>query len=224
MPAYDEDAGSGGTLFIFGDNGVLFGVDPATGIDRWPPVAVGFANGNVAVANGLVYTGGGAGGVPIVTADSGTLLVALAPQTPAKTFSGVVVSGGVIYSVAGPYLNAWSASSSGPAPGRKHDAQGPGDSHPRSPIRRRLARHDRGALGPLPRGPRRDPAGVGGTVNFLNLTIRDAASGTAAKVTTAWRWPPRTWSSAPGRTRSRPPGSLSFDMAVDYFLLSGGRP
>jgi outer membrane protein assembly factor BamB len=106
MPAYDPNAGPGGTLFIVGDNGLLFGVDPATGVDRWPPVLVGFVNGNIALANGLAFAAVG-GPLFVVDAATGKVLRALNPETGGRAFSGAVVSGGVLYWMAGPYLNAW---------------------------------------------------------------------------------------------------------------------
>lgn len=107
MPAYDPNTGSGGTLFIVGDNGVLFGVDPATGNDRWAPAAVGFANGNIALANGLVFMGAGNGSVAILDASTGLLLRTLTPAAPGPTFSGVIVANGMVYAMAGPDLNGW---------------------------------------------------------------------------------------------------------------------
>jgi outer membrane protein assembly factor BamB len=109
MPAYDPKAGAGGTLFIMGDNGLLFGVDPATGADRWPPVAVGFAQGNLALANGLLFLGAGDGEVAVLEAATGTVLRVLIPEERGPTFSGVVVAGGTLYWTSGPYLNAWAA-------------------------------------------------------------------------------------------------------------------
>ena len=222
MPAYDEDAGPGGTLFIMGDNAVLFGVDPATGADRWPPVAVGFANGNIAVANGLVYTGGGAGFVPVVDAASGTLYRVLEPQTSARTFSGVVVSGGVIYSVAGPYLNAWSAPSAGPAPTAnttpKAQVAFALEPNPATAVPGTKAAHSAHFRVVLT-----ESAGVGGTVNFINLQLRDAASGCAAKATAALALDASFIVAHAGTDKLPASGSLSFDMEVDYFLLSGAR-
>ncbi len=222
MPAYDEDLGPGGTLFIMGDNGVLFGVDPATGADRWPPIAVGFANGNVAVANGLVYTGGGRGAVPIVAAGSGTLLRVLGAETPALTFSGVVVSGGVIYSVAGPYLNAWSAAGSGPAPTPsttpKAEVALTFEPSPAFAVPGVAAAHSaqfRVAL--------TESGGVGGVVKFLNMKMRDAASGSTARLTTSLALASADLVARAGTNRIPASGSLSFDMAVDYSLVSDGK-
>jgi outer membrane protein assembly factor BamB len=107
MPAYDPTHGDGGTLFIVGDNGQLFAVDPATGMDRWPPVAVGFMFGNMALANGLVFASTG-GSVVVLDAATGSILRTLTPADPGPSYSGVVVAGGVVYWLSGPKLNAWS--------------------------------------------------------------------------------------------------------------------
>jgi outer membrane protein assembly factor BamB len=109
MPAYDPSRRAGGTLFFVGDNGQLFGVDPATGADRWPPVAVGFMFGNMALANGLIFVSSG-GSVVILDADAGTVLRTLTPTDSGPSYSGVVVAGGFVYWLAGPKLNAWSLS------------------------------------------------------------------------------------------------------------------
>jgi outer membrane protein assembly factor BamB len=109
MPAYDPSRRAGGTLFLVGDNGQLFGVDPATGADRWPPVAVGFMFGNMALANGLVFVSSG-GSVVIMDADAGTVIRTLTPTDPGPSYSGVVVAGGFVYWLSGPKLNAWSLS------------------------------------------------------------------------------------------------------------------
>jgi outer membrane protein assembly factor BamB len=220
MPAYDEDAGTGGTLFVVGDNGLLLALDPATGADRWPPVAVGFANGNVAVANGLVYTGGGAGSVPIVAADTGKLLRVLAPSNPYRTFSGVVVSGGVVYSAAGPHLNAWSA----PRPGSTPDP----DTKPKAQIAFAIQPNPLTAT-PGQTAPHSahwrfvltESGGVGGTVNFVNVTLRDAASGARAAPGATMALGADITSRA-GTNRIEPMSSLSFEANLDYGLLSGG--
>jgi outer membrane protein assembly factor BamB len=109
MPAYDPNRGAGGTLFFVGDNGQLFGVDPATGTDRWPPVAVGFMFGNMALANGLIFVSSG-GSVVILDAAAGTVIRTLTPTDPGPSYSGVVVAGGFVYWLSGPKLNAWSLS------------------------------------------------------------------------------------------------------------------
>lgn len=106
MPAYDPATGAGGTLFIVGDNGLLFGVDPSTGADRWPPVAVGFVAGNVALANGLVFVNVG-GTLVIVSADAGRILRILQPATVGPTYTGPAVANGMVYWMAGGILNAW---------------------------------------------------------------------------------------------------------------------
>jgi outer membrane protein assembly factor BamB len=108
MPAYDPRSGSGGTLFVVGDNGVLYGLDPATGEDRWPPFVAGFANGNLAVANGLVFMGFGSGVLGIVDGVSGRTLRSIVPATSGSAFSGPVLAHGTVYWMSGPVLNAWS--------------------------------------------------------------------------------------------------------------------
>jgi polyvinyl alcohol dehydrogenase (cytochrome) len=106
-PAYDPTAGAGGTLLIAGDSGVLYGVDPATGVDRWPPVAVGLSNGNMAVANGLVFVNSG-GDVVVTSVADGSVARILHAAAPGKSYSGAIVAHGVVYWMSGPYLNAWS--------------------------------------------------------------------------------------------------------------------
>lgn len=106
MPAYDPGLGAGGTLFVAGDNGQLFALDPATGADRYPPLAVGFTHANMAIVNGLVFVSTG-GRVLILEGASGRLLRSLDPANPGASFSGVVVAGGFVYWLSGPYLNAW---------------------------------------------------------------------------------------------------------------------
>ena len=108
MPAYDPRTGPGGTLFIVGDNAVLYGVDPATGENRWPPFVAGFANGNLAVANGLVFMGFGSGVLGIVDGAGGRTLRSIVPPTTGQTFSGPIVAHGIVYWMSGPSLNAWS--------------------------------------------------------------------------------------------------------------------
>ena len=107
MPAHDPGRGAGGTLFIVGDNGQLFAVDPATGADRWSPVAVGFMHGNMALAGGLVLISS-RGSAVILDASTGELLRVLMPTDPGPSFSGIVVAGGFVYWLSGPKLNAWS--------------------------------------------------------------------------------------------------------------------
>jgi len=109
MPAYDPGQGGGGTLFVAGDNGQLFALDPATGADRYPPLALGFMHANMAIANGLVFVSTG-GQVLILDGANGRLLRTLAPANAGASFSGVVVAGGFVYWLSGPYLNAWGLS------------------------------------------------------------------------------------------------------------------
>jgi len=106
MPAY-EPGQNGGTLFVVGDNGQIFAVDPATGADRWPPVAVGFMYGNMALASGLIFVSTG-GSVVILDGATGHQLKVLTPTDPGPSFSGPVVAGGAVFWLSGSKLNAWS--------------------------------------------------------------------------------------------------------------------
>ncbi len=106
MPAYDPGQGPGGILYAVGDNGQLFALDPATGQDRWPPVAVGFMHGNMALANGLIFVST-AGRVMVLDGASGQALRILSPDNPGASFSGVAVAGRFVYWLSGPFLNAW---------------------------------------------------------------------------------------------------------------------
>lgn len=106
MPAYDPGQ-SGGTLYVVGDNGQIFAVDPATGTDRWAPVAVGFMYGNMALAGGLIFVSSG-GSVVVLDGATGNQLKVLTPTDPGPSFSGVVVAGGFVYWLSGSKLNAWS--------------------------------------------------------------------------------------------------------------------
>src|SRR5207247_3814808 len=84
MPAYGPEQGRGGTLYAVGDNGQLFALDPATGQDRWPPVAVGFMHGNMALANGLIFVSTG-GQVMVLDGASGRALRILGPDNPGRS-------------------------------------------------------------------------------------------------------------------------------------------
>jgi outer membrane protein assembly factor BamB len=105
-PAFDA---ASGTLWFAGDNGQLFAVDAQTGADRFPPAAVGFMNGNVALAGDLVLAPSG-GRIVVLEAATGRLLRQLEPAGAGRSFSGVVVAAGFVYWLSGEYLNAWSAS------------------------------------------------------------------------------------------------------------------
>ena len=109
MPAYDPNRGAGGTLFVVGDNGVLFGVDPANGQDRWPPLALGYMYGNLALANGLLFVNS-EGRVLVIDAASGRVLRTLNPAATGPAYTGAVVANGLVYWLAGPVLNAWGVS------------------------------------------------------------------------------------------------------------------
>jgi outer membrane protein assembly factor BamB len=106
MPAFDP-VRDGGTLYVVGDNGQLFALDPATGADRWPPVAVGFMYGSMALAGGLILVNSG-GTVIALDAATGAQLRTLAPPDPGRAFSGPAVAGGFIYWLSGSKLIAWS--------------------------------------------------------------------------------------------------------------------
>ena len=109
MPAYDPNRGAGGTLFVVGDNGVLFGVDPANGQDRWPPLALGHMYGNLALANGLLLVNS-EGRLLVVDATDGRVLRTLTPAAPGPAYTGAVIANGLVYWLAGPVLNAWGIS------------------------------------------------------------------------------------------------------------------
>lgn len=116
MPAYDPSFSNGGTLFIAGGGGQLYAVDPATGADRWPTVAIGPMHGHMAVANGLVYVNSN-GGIQVLDEIDGTLLRTLTPEHAGPAYSGVVVSHSFLYWMSGAYLNAWSLPGPTPTPG-----------------------------------------------------------------------------------------------------------
>jgi outer membrane protein assembly factor BamB len=107
IATYDPGTGAGGTLVVAGDNGLLFGLDPATGEDRWPPLVVGFPAGGLASANGLVFTATGAGSVGILEAATGRLVREIVPAVSGPTYTGPVIARGVLYWKAGGFLNAW---------------------------------------------------------------------------------------------------------------------
>ena len=108
MPAYDPHTGPGGTLFLVDGLGRLLGVDPATGSDRWPPLAVGKAHGNLALANGLVFVNTGETGVLVVDDQRGEIDARLQPDGSGAAFSGPAIAHGFVYWASGPFLNAWS--------------------------------------------------------------------------------------------------------------------
>jgi outer membrane protein assembly factor BamB len=109
MPAYDPGRGVGGTLLLVGDNGVLFGVDPANGRDRWPPLAIGHMYGNLAAANGLAFVNS-EGRVFVIDVANGRVLRLLTPESTGPTYTGVAIANGLVYWIAGPILNAWGLS------------------------------------------------------------------------------------------------------------------
>jgi outer membrane protein assembly factor BamB len=105
-PAFD---GKSGTLWFAGDNGQLFAVDAQTGANRFEPAAVGFMNGNLALAGDLVFAPSG-GGVTVVEAATGKILRILEPEGAGPSYSGVAVAAGRIYWLSGEYLNVWGPS------------------------------------------------------------------------------------------------------------------
>lgn len=111
MPAYDPTFGNGGTLFIIGGTSDIWAVDPATGQNRWPQGSVvAGGQGNIAIANGLIFVNAESSGLRIYRESDGTLLRTLTPPNAGSSNSGVAVSNGYIYWVAGSYLNAWTIS------------------------------------------------------------------------------------------------------------------
>jgi outer membrane protein assembly factor BamB len=108
MPAYDPNFGDGGTLFMVGSTQQLYAVDPATGADRWPRVDIGQVRGNMAVANGLLFLNGGAGGFLILDETTGKVLRGIKDSTTGSTNSGPAIAHGFVYWLSGRYLNAWS--------------------------------------------------------------------------------------------------------------------
>jgi len=103
MPAFDV---ARRTLWFGGDNGRLFAVDPATGVDRFPASTVGFMNGNVALAGELVLANS-TGRAMVIEAATGRLLRALEPANAGRSLSGLAVAGGSIYWLSGEFLNVW---------------------------------------------------------------------------------------------------------------------
>ena len=109
MPAYDPTFGAGGTLFFIDGGGQLYAVDPATGADRWPPVTVGAAHGNMAVANGLIFSTPARPAWRHLRRDQRAACCAHCSRpTPGQAYSGVAVANGFVYWMSGAYLNAWS--------------------------------------------------------------------------------------------------------------------
>ena len=109
-PAYDPTFQSGGTLFFVGHEGgaKLYAVDPATGADRWPPVALpNYSFGNIAAANGLVFMNL-SGVLNVYDEHTGTLLRSVVPEDAGHSWTGPSVARGFVYWTSGAYLNAWS--------------------------------------------------------------------------------------------------------------------
>ncbi len=108
MPAYDPNAGDGGTLYFIDGVGKLHAVDPGTGTDRWTPTYVGTVRGNMAVANGMIFLNAGQWGMIVIAEKDGHTLAVFHPDHAGKAYSGVAVAGGFVYWLSDGYLNAWS--------------------------------------------------------------------------------------------------------------------
>jgi outer membrane protein assembly factor BamB len=106
MPAYDPSFGSGGTLFIAGSSS-LYAVDPATGNNRWSPVSLGNVYGNMAIANGMVFTVEN-GNLDVRLESNGSIITTLQTNHPGGENTGPTVSNGFVYWLSGSYVNAWS--------------------------------------------------------------------------------------------------------------------
>ena len=116
-PAYDSSFGPAGTLFVVGTtlgtaytggNAALYALDPDTGGDVWPQVAViGNAGNNLAIANRLIFVNTGATGLGVLDETNGAVLRSLVPANSGPAVSGVVVAEGAVYWVSGNFLNAW---------------------------------------------------------------------------------------------------------------------
>jgi hypothetical protein len=79
----------------------------STGLLRRTPISVGPMFGNMAVANDLIFPNTGARDLQIFNARTGARLVTLMPTNAGGSYSGVVVSGVIVYWLSGAYLNAW---------------------------------------------------------------------------------------------------------------------
>lgn len=107
-PAYDPTFGDGGTLFFMSQQNRLHAIDPFDGSERWPSVSIGYVNGNIAVANGLIYINReNTGTLLIIDERDGHTLRTITPIPGGRAYSGPVVSNGMVYWTSGPYLNAW---------------------------------------------------------------------------------------------------------------------
>jgi len=107
MPAYDPNVGDGGTVFVGGQNAVVYALDPANGADRWAPITLETMHGGLSLANGLLFAPAASGRVFVVESASGRVLRALVPANAGPSFSGVAVAGGTLYWLSGSTLNAW---------------------------------------------------------------------------------------------------------------------
>ena len=244
MPAYDPDRGPGGTLYVAGDNGQLFAVDPATGADRWPPVAVGFMNANMALVNGLILVSTG-GSVLVLEQATGRLLRALEPENPGQSFSGVAVAGGIgvlalravpqrmgtaVRRVLGVFLLA------------ALSGCGAGGSSPAAPAATPTPAAGMISLivdpNPVPAVETGDPdtplraewtvtivlrGGAAGTVNFVNATLRDAETGVIPEPRGTINQDGAEIAEQAGTNRIAPGGRIRVAQGLDYLLPADNR-
>ena len=110
MPAYDPTFGDGGTLFFVGHDKTLHAVDPGTGVDRWAPVVLGNAKGNIAIANHLIYANVNSVGLVVLDEATGANMTTLVAEHTMFTNAGPAISNGTVYWMSGGYLNAWGPS------------------------------------------------------------------------------------------------------------------
>jgi outer membrane protein assembly factor BamB len=218
LPAYDPNTGPGGTLYVVGDNGLVFALDPATGADRWPPVAAGFTNGNLAAANGLVFLASGGNGV-VLDAGTGALLRYLAVESPGRSFSGIVVARGMVYWMSGPYLNAWGLGDTPTAPPVSSE-------RPPTAIAVSVSGSPTVAGASTPYRARwtlriQEVTGATGSVNFVNATLRDAVSGARSEPAGGQSLTAADIQARAGTNRLGPGGVLTLAQTMDYRFLSG---
>ena len=108
LPAYDPLAGVGGTFLFVDGNGTLYGVDSATGKDRWTPLLIGDAHGNMALTNGLLFANVSKVGLLVIDTRTGQKVGLLVPDHVGSALSGPAIAQGFVYWQSGGYLNAWS--------------------------------------------------------------------------------------------------------------------
>jgi hypothetical protein len=188
MPAFDP-VRDGGTLYVVGDNGQLFSVDPDTGADHWPPVAVGFMYGDMALAGGphLLSL---RGSVVVLDAATGDTLRS-PPHRPRPLLPGPAVAG-LVYWLSGSKLNAWSLLRLAPS-SRSPPSVAAAPAPPAPPCTGAVPATVSIAIAPNPSatdsanpdapldavGGRDHRTSIGARVNFVNASLRDGADGSA---------------------------------------------